>query len=80
MAADFVVPGHWEVTTMAAVGRAEDVDDPDPGAETPSRRRRSIGEILWLPLPGSPGLGGVEKPSTELEHGVAYLRRPDEAE
>jgi nitroreductase len=80
VADDFRVPAHWEVTTMAAVGRAEGVADPDPGTESPSRRRRSIGEILWLPLAGSPGLGGVQEPSTEHEHGVANLRRPDEVE
>ena len=56
LAAEFAVPDHWEVTTMAAVGRA------GPGsaaasaperraavgrAGAPSRQRRSIDDILW---------------------------------
>ena len=72
LAAEFAVPDHWEVTTMAAVGRAAATGAARPAAErsptagradVPSRRRRSIGDILW-PLargnrpaaaPGQPG-------------------------
>jgi nitroreductase len=39
LAAEFAVPAHWEVTTMAAIGRAD-------GA-APSRSRRSAAEITW---------------------------------
>jgi nitroreductase len=54
VAADFDVPPHWEVTTMAAIGRATappagDTGPPTP-EDSPSRRRRSLDEILWVPL------------------------------
>jgi nitroreductase len=61
LAADFDVPPHWEVTTMAAVGRPEPGPDSEPDAESPSRRRRSREEILWVPLAGSAGLGGSQE-------------------
>jgi nitroreductase len=60
LAAEFAVPGHWEVTTMAAVGRpaaanaAHSAQEPRsaPGlTDAPSRQRRSIDDILW-PVPG----------------------------
>jgi nitroreductase len=56
LAAEFAVPGHWEVTTMAAVGRAAPASaaasPPEPlaamkRAGAPSRQRRSIDDILW---------------------------------
>ena len=56
LAAEFAVPGHWEVTTLAAVGRAGQASAarsaPVPGpqvrrAAAPSRQRRSIDDILW---------------------------------
>jgi nitroreductase len=54
VAADFDVPSHWEVTTMAAIGRATAPPAGDTGPATtedsPSRRRRSLDEILWVPL------------------------------
>jgi nitroreductase len=53
---EFSVPDHWEVTTMAAVGRPA-VASPAPSApegfstvrraDVPSRQRRSIDDILW---------------------------------
>jgi nitroreductase len=51
IAAEFAVPGHWEVTTLAAFGRAA----PGPGrtaaqeesVEPPVRARRELAEILW---------------------------------
>lgn len=49
VAADFGVPTHWEVTSMAAVGRvAPGVRPQDPtGGEPPSRQRRAVEEIVW---------------------------------
>ena len=50
VAAEFAVPGHWEVTTMVAVGRAARADAPGPApnrADTPVRQRRSVDDILW---------------------------------
>jgi nitroreductase len=53
LATDFDVPDHWEVTSMAAIGR------PDPGVAAPSpegsasRQRLSRDEILWVPLDAS---------------------------
>jgi len=50
------VPDHWEVATMAAVGRAGQASTapsalpprpPAARAEAPSRQRRSIDDILW---------------------------------
>jgi nitroreductase len=50
MASEFDVPAHWEVTSMAAIGRVPDGVEPHSGNESASRRRRSIEEILWVPL------------------------------
>jgi nitroreductase len=54
LAADFGVPEHWEVTTMAAIGRATAPSPGDTGQPTaedsPARRRRTVEEILWVPL------------------------------
>lgn len=56
LAAEFGVPDHWEVTTMAAVGRAGQANatrsalEPRPPArraDALSRQRRSIDDILW---------------------------------
>jgi nitroreductase len=56
LAAEFAVPQHWEVTTMAAVGRAaatsaapsaQERSSTAGQAEAPSRQRRSIDDILW---------------------------------
>jgi hypothetical protein len=56
LAAEFAVPDHWEVTTMAAVRRAAATSAAPPvpelsstawRADVPSRQRRSIGDILW---------------------------------
>jgi nitroreductase len=56
LAAEFAVPQHWEVTTMAAVGRPATTSAPPPASErpstarrddAPSRQRRSIDDILW---------------------------------
>jgi nitroreductase len=41
VAAEFDVPQHWEVSTMAAVGRAR---PPGPVAE---RQRRPVDDLLW---------------------------------
>jgi nitroreductase len=51
IAREFAVPEHWEVTTLAAIGRAA------PGSgralaledtgESPVRARRALDEILW---------------------------------
>ena len=56
LAAEFAVPDHWEVTTMAAVGRpgqanaAQSAPEPRPPArraDAPSRQRRSVDDIIW---------------------------------
>ena len=51
IATEFAVPKHWEVTTLAAIGRAAPdsgrtaaLDDTD---EPPLRARRALDEILW---------------------------------
>jgi nitroreductase len=51
IAREFAVPEHWEVTTLAAIGRAAPgsgrtsaLDDAD---EPPVRARRALDEILW---------------------------------
>jgi len=51
IAAEFAVPEHWEVTTLAAIGRA--AADPgrtsalDDAGEPPVRARRALDQILW---------------------------------
>jgi nitroreductase len=68
LAAEFDVPEHWEVTSMAAIGRpASDADLPTAD-ESPSRRRLSVQEILWVPVDGSAGLGGVEESPADDGH------------
>lgn len=50
LAAEFAVPPHWEVTTMAAIGRAAGATAPGPGrpgADGPVRRRRAVSDIVW---------------------------------
>jgi hypothetical protein len=56
LAAEFAVPDHWEVTTMAAVGRpaaasaapsAPERSSTARRANAPSRQRRSIDDIVW---------------------------------
>ena len=49
LASDFGVPPHWELTSMAAIGRPH-LGDPPPPDESPSRQRLSLEEILWSPL------------------------------
>ena len=44
IAAEFGVPDHWEVTTMAAVGRLPPTGDDD---ERPERQRRPLDELRW---------------------------------
>lgn len=55
---DFAVPGHWEVTTMVAVGRPAVADAPAPVVEMASssaRQRRAVSDILWpVSLPDWP--------------------------
>ena len=51
IAMDFVVPGHWEVTTLAAIGRAAPGSGRssalDDAGEAPVRTRRALDEIRW---------------------------------
>ena len=56
LAGEFAVPQHWEVTTMAAVGRAAATSTAQSArersstagqADAPARQRRSIDDILW---------------------------------
>jgi nitroreductase len=61
LAAEFAVPDHWEVTTMAAVGRAGPASAAPSAQQPPSalrgadarlRERHSIDDILW-PVTGT---------------------------
>lgn len=50
LAAEFGVPPHWEVTTMAAIGRAAGAAVPGPGRpspDSPARRRKPVSDIVW---------------------------------
>jgi nitroreductase len=49
MAAEFGVPAHWEVTTMAAVGRVPPGTTQRAPAEAgpPPRQRHSLSDIRW---------------------------------
>jgi len=51
IAAEFAVPEYWEVTTLAAIGRAAPgagrTSALDDGGEPPVRARRALDEILW---------------------------------
>jgi nitroreductase len=50
VAAEFGVPGHWEVTTMMAVGRAAPSIGPGSAVTDrfpPRRQRKARDEILW---------------------------------
>lgn len=50
LGAEFAVPGHWEVTTMMAVGRAALADGLRPAptsADASARQRRAVIDILW---------------------------------
>ena len=46
VAREFGVPAHWEVTTMAAVGRVPAAAVPAPVAEA-DRQRRPVDDLLW---------------------------------
>jgi nitroreductase len=52
LAGEFGVPAHWEVTTMAAIGRPATRVAPPGSEESASRQRLSLEEILWVPLAG----------------------------
>ena len=51
IANEFAVPEHWEVTTLAAIGRAAPgsgrISASEDTSEPPVRARRAIDEILW---------------------------------
>jgi nitroreductase len=50
LAAEFDVPGHWEVTTMMAVGRAAPSIAPGSAVTDrfpPQRHRKARGELRW---------------------------------
>jgi nitroreductase len=51
IATEFAVPEHWEVTTLAAIGRAAPgsgrPSSLDDTGELPVRSRRALDEILW---------------------------------
>ena len=49
VAAEFGVPGHWEVTTLSAIGRAP-ARNPAPVVDQPPRmprRRRPVDDLVW---------------------------------
>ena len=50
VAAEFAVPAHWEVTTMAAIGRPAGAGSLPHGnvpIQPPSRERRPVSDLLW---------------------------------
>ena len=51
IAKEFAVPGYWEVTTLAAIGRAAPASGRtsalDDSGDSPVRVRRALDEILW---------------------------------
>ena len=49
IAAEFAVPGHWEVTTLSAVGRVARTDGVEgpPTAPVAQRARRPLEQLLW---------------------------------
>jgi nitroreductase len=51
IANEFAVPAHWEVTTLAAIGRAAPgpgrASAPSDDGDAPVRERRALEEILW---------------------------------
>jgi nitroreductase len=51
IAREFAVPEHWEVTTLAAIGRAAPgpgrTSAPDDNVEVPARVRRARDDMLW---------------------------------
>lgn len=53
IAAELTVPEFWEVTTMAAIGRAV-----DPAVATSDRARRSLADVRWPG--GSAGQEGLD--------------------
>ena len=60
LAAEFGVPPHWEVTSMAAIGRVHPEDTP-PGEDASPRQRLSVEELLWTPLDPSGSFGGPQE-------------------
>jgi nitroreductase len=52
LAAEFAIPAHWEVTTMAAIGRVPPGVTAPP-EEAPSRQRRTVEDVTW-PVSGGP--------------------------
>jgi nitroreductase len=52
LTAEFAVPGHWEVTTMSAIGRLPGAGpSPDRAPDEPNRHRRQRDELVWTPPP-----------------------------
>jgi len=47
LAAEFAVPGHWEVTTMTAFGRAARDAGPPMDGQRQVRQRRAVDQIRW---------------------------------
>jgi hypothetical protein len=49
IAAEFAVPGHWEVTTLSAVGRVAWADNVEGSSTSPvaQRERRPLDDLLW---------------------------------
>jgi nitroreductase len=56
----FAVPPHWEVTSMAAIGRPH-LEDLPPHQGSPWRERLSLEEILWVPLEEETSFGGGQE-------------------
>ncbi|MDR0343935.1 MAG: nitroreductase family protein [Nocardiopsaceae bacterium] len=49
LTAEFDVPGHWEITSMTAIGRPAAVppEEAPPPSDALSRQRRAVADILW---------------------------------
>jgi hypothetical protein len=78
LAAQFGVPGHWEVTTMSAIGGvAGSENTAPPGAPDvgPRRLRRELEDLLWIPAGPLPTVDAVDYEVTSGTDGVELIRR-----
>jgi nitroreductase len=49
VAAEFAVPPHWQVASMAAIGHLPPGAEPPAALADPARQRRSREELIWPP-------------------------------
>jgi hypothetical protein len=48
ISAEFGVPAHWEVTTLAAIGRAAGTPAPPAARALPGTSRERRSDLRWL--------------------------------